>query len=108
MIYPNKPLYLLSLLGYIYYLTYYTLTTKDNINHFSFPFCNFFIKKSAKRMPFIKMVLLTLISIINNVCMDTGSISRKGSTKINYTSILTQDMEYVKRIYTRYSVYDWI
>lgn len=31
MIYPNKPLYLLSLLGYIYYLTYYTLTTKDNI-----------------------------------------------------------------------------
>ena len=30
MIYPNKPLYLLSLLGYIYYLTYYTLTTKDN------------------------------------------------------------------------------
>ena len=33
MIYPNKPLYLLSLLGYIYYLTYYTLTTKDNINH---------------------------------------------------------------------------
>ena len=51
-------------------------------------------------MPFIKMVLLTLISIINNVCMDTGSISRKGSTKINYTSILTQDMEYVKRIYT--------
>lgn len=59
-------------------------------------------------MPFIKMVLLTLISIINSVCMDTGSISRKGSTKINYTSILTQDMEYVKRIYTRYSVYDWI
>lgn len=47
-------------------------------------------------MPFLKMVLLTLISIINNVCMDTGSISRKGSTKINYTSILTQDMEYVK------------
>ena len=36
MIYPNKPLYLLSLLGYIYYLTYYTLTTKDNILHFSF------------------------------------------------------------------------
>ena len=33
MIYPNKPLYLLSLLGYIYYLTYYTLTTKDNINY---------------------------------------------------------------------------
>lgn len=32
MIYPNKPLYLLSLLGYIYYLTYYTLTTKDNID----------------------------------------------------------------------------
>ena len=32
MIYPNNPLYLLSLLGYIYYLTYYTLTTKDNIN----------------------------------------------------------------------------
>ena len=31
MIYPNKPLYLLSLWGYIYYLTYYTLTTKDNI-----------------------------------------------------------------------------
>ena len=31
MIYPNNPLYLLSLLGYIYYLTYYTLTTKDNI-----------------------------------------------------------------------------
>lgn len=31
MIYPNKPLYLLSLLGYVYYLTYYTLTTKDNI-----------------------------------------------------------------------------
>ena len=31
MIYPNKPLYLLSLLGYIYYLTYYTLTTKDNM-----------------------------------------------------------------------------
>ena len=31
MIYPNKPLYLLSLLGYIYRLTYYTLTTKDNI-----------------------------------------------------------------------------
>ena len=31
MIYPNKPLYLLSLLGYIYCLTYYTLTTKDNI-----------------------------------------------------------------------------
>ena len=35
MIYPNKPLYLLSLLGYIYYLTYYTLTTKDNIVHTS-------------------------------------------------------------------------
>ena len=35
MIYPNKPLYLLSLLGYIYHLTYYTLTTKDNI---VFPF----------------------------------------------------------------------
>ena len=35
MIYPNKPLYLLSLLGYIYYLTYYTLTTKDNIFFFS-------------------------------------------------------------------------
>ena len=34
MIYPNKPLYLLSLLGYIYYLTYYTLTTKDNIISF--------------------------------------------------------------------------
>lgn len=34
MIYPNKPLYLLSLLGYIYYLTYYTLTTKDNIIFF--------------------------------------------------------------------------
>lgn len=33
MIYPNKPLYLLSLLGYIYYLTYYTLTTKDNIKY---------------------------------------------------------------------------
>lgn len=33
MIYPNKPLYLLSLLGYIYYLTYYTLTTKDNIHY---------------------------------------------------------------------------
>ena len=32
MIYPNKPLYLLSLLGYIYHLTYYTLTTKDNIS----------------------------------------------------------------------------
>lgn len=31
MIYTNKPLYLLSLLGYICYLTYYTLTTKDNI-----------------------------------------------------------------------------
>lgn len=31
MIYPNKPLYLPSLLGYVYYLTYYTLTTKDNI-----------------------------------------------------------------------------
>ena len=31
MIYPNNPLYLLSLLRYIYYLTYYTLTTKDNI-----------------------------------------------------------------------------
>ena len=31
MIYPNNPLYLLSLLGYIYYLTYYTLTTKNNI-----------------------------------------------------------------------------
>ena len=31
MIYPNKPLYLLNLLGYVYYLTYYTLTTKDNI-----------------------------------------------------------------------------
>ena len=31
MIYPNNPLYLLSLLGYIYYLTCYTLTTKDNI-----------------------------------------------------------------------------
>ena len=37
MIYPNKPLYLLSLLGYIYYLTYYTLTTKDNIKP---PFSN--------------------------------------------------------------------
>ena len=36
MIYPNNPLYLLSLLGYIYYLTYYTLTTKDNISLFSF------------------------------------------------------------------------
>ena len=36
MIYPNKPLYLLSLLGYIYYLTYYTLTTKDNIYLCSF------------------------------------------------------------------------
>lgn len=36
MIYPNKPLYLLSLLGYIYYLTYYTLTTKDNIHFFSY------------------------------------------------------------------------
>jgi len=36
MIYPNKPLYLLSLLGYIYYLTYYTLTTKDNIFLISF------------------------------------------------------------------------
>lgn len=36
MIYPNKPLYLLSLLGYIYYLTYYTLTTKYNIIYFSF------------------------------------------------------------------------
>ena len=34
MIYSNNPLYLLSLLGYIYYLTYYTLTTKDNINYF--------------------------------------------------------------------------
>ena len=34
MIYPNKPLYLLSLLGYIYYLTYYTLTTKDNRYYF--------------------------------------------------------------------------
>ena len=33
MIYLNKPLYLLSLLGYIYYLTYYTLTTKDNISY---------------------------------------------------------------------------
>ena len=32
MIYPNKPLYLLSLLGYIYYLTCYTLTTKDNMS----------------------------------------------------------------------------
>ena len=32
MIYPNKPLYLLNLLGYIYHLTYYTLTTKDNIS----------------------------------------------------------------------------
>ena len=31
MIYPNNPLFLLSLLGYIYYLTYYTLATKDNI-----------------------------------------------------------------------------
>ena len=31
MIYPNNPLYLLNLLGYIYYLTYHTLTTKDNI-----------------------------------------------------------------------------
>ena len=31
MIYPNKPLYLPSLLGYVYYLTYYTLTTKDNM-----------------------------------------------------------------------------
>ena len=38
MIYPNKPLYLLSLLGYIYYLTYYTLTTKDNIGS---PFLRF-------------------------------------------------------------------
>ena len=36
MIYPNKPLYLLSLLGYIYYLTYYTLTTKDNIYYIAF------------------------------------------------------------------------
>lgn len=38
MIYPNKPLYLLSLLGYIYHLTYYTLTTKDNI--YEFPPCH--------------------------------------------------------------------
>ena len=31
MIYPNNPLYLLNLLGYIYYLTYHTLTTKEDV-----------------------------------------------------------------------------
>ena len=41
MIYPNQPLYLLSLLGYIYYLTYYTLTTKDNITSTFLPFGTF-------------------------------------------------------------------
>ena len=42
MIYPNKPLYLLSLLGYIYYLTYYTLTTKDNISNPPFHYIDYF------------------------------------------------------------------
>ena len=43
MIYPNKPLYLLSLLGYIYCLTYYTLTTKDNIFNTSLSFYSYYL-----------------------------------------------------------------
>ena len=50
MIYPNKPLYLLSLLGYIYRLTYYTLTTKDNI---IFPPSCDYILKQAKRKAYL-------------------------------------------------------
>ena len=50
MIYPNTPLYLLSLLGYIYYLTYYTLTTKDNIILCSFVFILYTLKIDANEL----------------------------------------------------------
>lgn len=50
MIYPNNPLYLLSLLGYIYYLTYYTLTTKDNIILCSFVFILYTLKIDANEL----------------------------------------------------------
>lgn len=66
MIYPNKPLYLLSLLGYIYYLTYYTLTTKDNI------------------------VLTSVMDIITD-CGDGGkqrSVAREGDLPIYFSLII--------------------
>ena len=49
MIYPNKPLYLLSLLGYIYCLTYYTLTTKDNIDNM--PLYHYFVSPQEHLYP---------------------------------------------------------
>ena len=55
MIYPNKPLYLLSLLGYIYYLTYYTLTTKDNM---------FSLLKTSSKLP-----------LYVSVCTDNNTIA---------------------------------
>ena len=60
MIYPNKPLYLLSLLGYIYYLTYYTLTTKDNI---SITLLNFSLSYKCVFTPLTKTVSLPVSHI---------------------------------------------
>ena len=54
MIYPNTPLYLLSLLGYIYYLTYYTLTTKDNIDYLFHPFPFSVFKTHANAFAILK------------------------------------------------------
>ena len=41
------------------------------------------------------MALLTLPSILNNVCIYAVRISRMGSTKINYKAIITQYIEFV-------------
>lgn len=41
------------------------------------------------------MALLTLPSILNNVCIYAVRISRMGSTKINYKEIIAQYIEFV-------------
>ena len=69
MIYPNKPLYLLSLLGYIYCLTYYTLTTKDNILFFPFLFVGtelliLFLQQLQSLQSILSQKLLSLGKII--------------------------------------------
>lgn len=41
------------------------------------------------------MALLTLLSILNNVCVYAVRISLQGSTKINYKAMITQYIEFV-------------
>ena len=64
-------------------------------NSWSFWIKFFGIKKSAKSLPLYHMALLTLPSILNNVCIYAVRISRMGNTKINYKAMITQYIEFV-------------